>query len=32
MTDLQLKFNLRVEVGDNEIDSCIYALVITNRL
>jgi len=32
MTDLQLKFNLRVEVGDNEIHSCIYALVITNRL
>jgi len=31
MADLCLKFKLRVEVGDNEIHNCIYALVITNR-
>jgi len=29
--ELYLRFMLRVEVGDNEIQTCIYALVITNR-
>jgi len=31
MADLYLRFKLRVEVGDNEIQTCVYALVITNR-
>ena len=31
MADLYLRFKLRVEVGGNEIQTCIYALVITNR-
>jgi len=31
MADLCLGFKFCVEVGDNEIETCIYALVITNR-
>jgi len=31
MPDLFLSFRFRVEVGDNEIQACIYALAITNR-
>jgi len=31
MTDLYLRFNVRIEVSDNEIQTCVYALVITNR-
>jgi len=31
MADLHLRFKLRVEVGDNEIQTYIYVLVITNR-
>jgi len=31
MADLYLRFKLRVEVGDKEIQRFIYALVITNR-
>jgi len=31
MAELYLRFKLRVEVGDNEIQTCIYALVITNQ-
>jgi len=30
MADLQLRFKLHVEVGDIEIQTCIYTLVITN--
>jgi len=31
MADLYLKFKLHVEVGDNEIQTCICVFVITNR-
>jgi len=31
MTDLFLRFKLRVDVSDNEIQTCISALLITNR-
>ena len=31
MAGLYLRFKRRVEVGDNEIQTGIYALVITNR-
>jgi len=31
MAELYLRFKLRVEVGNNEIQTCIYALVITNQ-
>ena len=31
MVDLYLRFMLRVKVGDNETQNCIYALVITKR-
>jgi len=31
MADLYLRFKLRVEVCDSEIQTCVYALVITNR-
>jgi len=32
MPDLYLNFKLRVEVGDNEIQTCICALVITKKM
>jgi len=32
MADIYLRFKLRVEVGDNEIQTCIYVLAITNRM
>jgi len=31
MADLYQRFELHVDVGDNEIQSCIYARAITNR-
>jgi len=31
MADLYLRWKLRVEVDDNEIQTCICALVIANR-
>jgi len=30
MADLYLRFKLRVGVSDNEIQTCVYAFVITN--
>jgi len=31
MADLHLRFKVRVEVGYNKMQTCMYALVITNR-
>jgi len=31
MADIYLRYKIRVEVGANEIQTCTYALVITNR-
>jgi len=31
MADLYLRLKLRVEIGDNETQTCILALVVTNR-
>jgi len=31
MADLYLRFKLRIEVSDNEIQTCVYALVISYR-
>jgi len=31
MADLYLRFRLRGEVDDNEMQTCIQALVVTNR-
>jgi len=31
MADLYLRFKRRMEVGDNEVQTCIYTLAIINR-
>jgi len=31
MADLYLRFKLRIEVSDNEIQTCVHALVISYR-